>query len=379
MKTITPEQIRPAGRPVRIKDVFFVGNRDDRERVQLAFAGCKPIKVHWLDVNAASDLKTELKGRLEAFGPKAQRELMVTSGSFARNPTPNVARRVVPQASYVHITSNIGDCAQAVYNADIDQSLHYTGDLDVYITAVRLVEAHLNFGNDDKPITLVVEDQPKYYTPFLKTLESFNRGRTWMLLARTYDEAEKIVDDYGSRLCTVITDLQYRRAGIHDPNAGERLIQHIKERPLRIPIILNSLERKRIEEKAAEYGVVALWKDHQNLLGELGRIMKEHVFGGFVFRTPRGRVVTEPIHDAKVLAMVLRQMTAEIVLLHSDRNDFSRWLQLQGYLKTAKKIKPWRGQDGKALRHRIAELLEEEIEEKEQAALKRKKGNRAQE
>jgi len=37
------------------------------------------------------------------------------------------------------------DCTRAVYNPHIDQSLHYTGDLDVYLTAVRLIEANVNF------------------------------------------------------------------------------------------------------------------------------------------------------------------------------------------------------------------------------------------
>jgi hypothetical protein len=246
--------------------------------------------------------------------------------------------------------------------------------LDVYSTAVRITEAHLNYSRDDKPITLVVEDQPNYYTPFLKTLEKVNRGRTWVLLTRTYEEAEKLVDNYGNRLCAVISDWQYRRGGQRDENAGERLIERIKERRLRVPVILESSDKKLIEEKAADYGVLSLWKNHPDPLGELRRVMTEYVFGGFIFRTPRGRPVTEPIHDARVLAVMLRSMSPEIVVYHSDRNDFSRYLWLHGYVKTANKIKPWRSQAGDALKNRIADLLEAEIGEKERAALNKKGG-----
>ena len=141
---------------------------------------------------------------------------------------------------------------------------------------------------------------------------------------------------------------------------------------MRVPVILESSDKERIEEKAANYGVLSFWKNHPDPLGELRRIMTEYVFGGFIFRTPRGRAVTEPIHDARVLAMMLRQMSPDIVLYHSDRNDFSRWLRLHGYVKTADRIKPWRSQAGDALKNRVADLLEAEIAEKEQATLNKK-------
>ncbi len=372
-KLIAPIKAIAPGRASRVRNVFFVGIRDDWERVQLALGGKKSITLHWLDSNTCNELKTELTERLGQFAGRAQDGLMVTSGTFYENPTAEVARKVAPRSSYVHVTSNIEDCSAAVYNPLMQHSLHYTGDLDVYLTAVRLVEAHANFGRDNKPITLVVEDQPNYYTPFLKTLEKFNRGRTWVLLARTYDEAQKIVDDYGSRLCVVISDWQYRHKGVRDENAGETLIKHMKEKRLRVPVIFNSSEAELVQEKAAAYGAVSFWKNHPDPLGELSRIMNEYVFGGFIFRTPHGKAVTEPIRDAKTLAAVLRQMTPEIVLYHSGKNDFSRWLQLQGYNKTAKEIRPWQGQDGRLLKNKIAERLENEISEKEITETKNRK------
>jgi hypothetical protein len=86
------------------------------------------------------------------------------------------------------------------------------------------------------------------------------RCRPKIALARTYEEALDVYDNYGDSLLGVISDVGYPRAGVYDGKAGLNFLSMMRSRHPLKPFILHSSNINNYT-KARERGVEFLFKE----------------------------------------------------------------------------------------------------------------------
>jgi hypothetical protein len=234
----------------------------------------------------------------------------------------------------------------------------YQGQEQVIQSIVRLHEDHLNHGRKPAKSLLVLEDYPNYYTGFLNHLFGITQHRTRVLLARTFEEAEKIVAACKSELAGAILDIQTPRSGGMASDGWRSLVDQIKTHDERTPIVVQSANRGWAEQAASEHRVSSLWKDDPIFLQELKRIINDYFgFGDFVFRTPDGKEVARAKSLLQVYALI-STMNGESLRYHAERNDFSHWLWLHGYKRLANEFHPIQSENEAELRQQLTALIE---------------------
>jgi hypothetical protein len=224
----------------------------------------------------------------------------------------------------------------------IDYIFHFNGNQTLYPTILNLIEDKINFRYDNERLILVVEDTPVYYSSFLQTIYKINSKRTRILLARNFEEADYIIDNYSSRLAGTIIDLSFPKEGKQNENASWELKNKIDKMDLKIPIIFQSADEYKIKRIESEGQVFALYKDDPELTYKLSNIINRFFgFGLFEVRLPYGdkRTIAK-IKDLKQLKVFIEISEPDILVGHARYNDFSNWLAVQGYKNIAKRLKP---------------------------------------
>src|SRR5690606_17902685 len=84
-----------------------------------------------------------------------------------------------------------------------------------------------------------------------------------IILCTNYEEAWSYFEKYEEYILGVITDNNFRRNGVRDPEAGLKLIRQIKERQKDIPILLQS-RMKIMLIKPEKLALNFFIKVHQN-------------------------------------------------------------------------------------------------------------------
>jgi hypothetical protein len=237
---------------------------------------------------------------------------------------------------------------------DLDLSIFdyifcWLGDTDLILSIIKLIEDKMNVDNDtreaDVKCVLLVEDNIRFYSSILPNLykyiltqslnfatEALNsqaemlrmRGRPKVLLARTYDEAWALYEQYKDNMLGVISDCRYPRQGEVDPNAGLLLLKNIREQDEYLPLILETSETG---VDCDTNGVRMLDKNSKKFSVDLRHILSEHFgFGDFLFRNPDTREVVAVAHNLKDLQNLVFKLPYETMLYHVSRNHISRWL-----------------------------------------------------
>src|SRR5579883_883923 len=204
---------------------------------------------------------------------------------------------------------------------DIERVFLWQGNVRMLIAIVKLIEDARNAPVDTAgigvPVILVVEDNIRYYSSFLPVIytelisqtrrvirEGVNvahrlmrmRARPKILLATSYEEAERLVLHYRDYLLSV--------------EAGFDLAQLIRSHVPDVPIVLQS-SRTQFRERAFSEGLSFLRKRSPTLLADLQRVLLEQFgFGDFVFRLPDLREVGRA-HDLGELETMLQVVPAE--------------------------------------------------------------------
>ncbi len=142
----------------------------------------------------------------------------------------------------------------------------------------------------------------------------------------------------------VISDMEFPKGGVLDPEAGVALVKAVRAWHADIPILLQSNEP---ENKAVADALSAsfLRKNSPTLLYDLRDFMKKNFsFGDFVFRLPDGTEVGRA-SDLRSLEEMLHVVPGESLRYHGERNHFSNWLKARTEFLLAFKLRPQKVSD----------------------------------
>lgn len=240
----------------------------------------------------------------------------------------------------------------------------WQGDYKLLIAIIKYLEDKLNVENDTKTVgvqsIILVEDNVKFYSSYLPIIyteiftqsqrlisEGLNithkylrmRARPKILLCSTYEEAWDYFERYREYILGIISDINFRRNGVRDQEAGLKLAKEIKSIQPDIPILLQS-SNIEYAEKAKEIPAHFIRKGSPTLLKELSQFIKDNLgFGDFVFRTQDGKEVARA-RNLIELEEVLKTIPDESIIYHASRNHFSNWLKARTEFWLAHKLRP---------------------------------------
>jgi CheY-like chemotaxis protein len=233
----------------------------------------------------------------------------------------------------------------------IERSYVWLGDARILVAMVKEVEDRRNVAHDvaavGVQVILLVEDSVRNYSAFLPVIyaelfrhsrrligEGANlsqkilrmRARPKILLATTYEEAERAFEALHEDVLGVIADIEFPRGGVKVADAGVTFARQVRAAHPDIPIILHS---SHPENAALAESVEAafLLKGSDLVLEQLRRVILEDFgFGDFVFRDAEGRETGRAV-DLRSLEEQLARVPDDSIAFHAARNHFSRWLK----------------------------------------------------
>ena len=254
-------------------------------------------------------------------------------------------------------------------NPDIDARFLWTGDSRLFLAMIKYVEDLRNAPVDTRDgrvgVLLVVEDSISFYSSYLPLLygemmtqtqrliaEEMNdsdkywrmRTRPKVLLARNWEEAVILGEQYRQALIGVVSDIAFHRDGRIDERAGFSLIERFRESNVSVPVLFQSSDESMAAE-ARNRGA----RFQGKLSGDLHRgirrfILEELGFGDFVFCSPNGHELKR-VRTLREFELAIGTLPVESVLFHAERNDYSRWMTAHGEYQVARRIRPVRLED----------------------------------
>ncbi len=240
----------------------------------------------------------------------------------------------------------------------------WQGDYRLLIAIIKYLEDKLNVENDTRTVgvqsIILVEDNVKFYSSYLPIIyteiftqsqrlisEGLNishkflrmRARPKILLCSTYEEAWDYFTKYQECILGVISDINFKRNGEKDPEAGLKLAAEIKKLQSDVPILLQS-SNIEFAERAKEVQAFFIQKGSPTLLKQLRDFIKDNLgFGDFIFRTPDGKEVARA-HNLIELEEVLKTVPDESIVYHASKNHFSNWLKARTEFWLAHQLRP---------------------------------------
>ena len=249
----------------------------------------------------------------------------------------------------------------------VDYVFSWLGNVDLLVAIIKLLEDKMNAPDDVSRVgvqmILLVEDSVRFYSSILPTLyrfilnqsqrfatEALNahermlrmRGRPKVMLARNYEEAVEIYNQYRDNMLGVISDVSFQKDGVKDKQAGIKLAHYLREQDPYLPIIVESSDSENRDAMAAFNGTF-LDKNSKKLPVDLGRaIMDNFGFGDFVIRDPADGHPIMRLHDLQDLQKQIFHIPGTSLLYHAQRNDISRWLYSRALFPLAQVMKTHR-------------------------------------
>jgi CheY-like chemotaxis protein len=232
-----------------------------------------------------------------------------------------------------------------------DKIFVWQGDFRIIIAIIKFLEDRLNVDHDTRMVgvqsIIVIEDNVRYYSSFMPIIyteilkqsqrlisEGINlthkflrmRARPKILLCSNYEEAWEYYQKYKEFLLGVISDIDFPREGIQDPQAGIRFAEEVKKDHSDVPILLLS-NNSNNDNLAQTVNSSFILKDSPLLLNELRQFMNQYFsFGDFIFRAMEG-VEVGRANDLRSLEDQLKIVPEESIVYHASRNHFSNWLK----------------------------------------------------
>jgi len=232
----------------------------------------------------------------------------------------------------------------------IDYVFSWLGSADILLAIIKLLEDKMNVERDIRTgvqVILLVEDSIRYYSGYLTNMykillvqskkfmkEGLNehqqmrrmRGRPKILMAKNYEEALEIYNNYKNNLLGIISDTKFPRNGKIDPDAGIRFLSKIKKDNRFLPLLLQSSDIEN-KKRAKEIKVGFIHKYSENLALELKNFMNLYfAFGAFQFINPNTKEVIRKAYNLKEVHDSIKEIPDDSFRYHITRNHLSKWL-----------------------------------------------------
>lgn len=258
-----------------------------------------------------------------------------------------------PNIPIVVLTPFSKEVSKRVANEDlssIDYVFSWLGNAELLLAIIKLIEDKWNAPNDSASvgvqIVLLVEDSVRFYSSALPHLyrfvleqsrefskEALNdhlktmrmRGRPKIMLARTYEEAVSIYNEYRENILGIVSDMSFMHEGVKDPLAGYAFARYVKSLDPQVPLILESSESANVKY-ARELRSSFINKNAKSYPQDLRQQIMEHFgFGPFVIINPKTGAEIMRIRDLKDLQRNLYHIPDVSLAYHLSKNHFSRF------------------------------------------------------
>ena len=272
-----------------------------------------------------------------------------------------------PHIPIVVLTPFSKEVSKRVANEDlsaIDYVFSWLGNSELLLAIIKLIEDKMNAPDDTKSvgvqIILLVEDSIRFYSSTLPHLYKFvleqskefakealndhqqtlrMRGRPKIKLARTFEEAVRIFDQYKDNILGIISDMSFMHDGVKDQYAGYKFGQYVRKTGLIIPFVLESSESKNVIY-AKELKASFIDKNSKSYPQDLKKkIMQRFGFGDFVILNPQTKEEIMRIHDLKDLQKKVFLIPDDSLVYHLSRNHFSRFFYSRAMFPPAEILK----------------------------------------
>ena len=272
-----------------------------------------------------------------------------------------------PNIPIVVLTPFSKEVSKRIANEDlsaIDYVFSWLGNSELLLAIIKLIEDKMNAPDDTASvgvqIILLVEDSIRFYSSALPHLYKFvleqsqmfakealndhqrtlrMRGRPKIKLARNYEEAIRIFDQYRDNMLGIISDMSFMHNGVKDPYAGYKFGQYVRKTGLIIPFVLESSEASN-HIYAKELNASFIDKNSKSYPQDLKKkIMQRFGFGDFVILNPHTKEEIMRIKDLKDLQKKVFQIPDDSLVYHLSRNHFSRFFYSRAMFPPAEVLK----------------------------------------
>lgn len=233
---------------------------------------------------------------------------------------------------------------------DVDYVFSWLGNSDLLLAIIKLIEDSMNVEHDTQSvgvqIILLIEDSIRFYSSVLPVLfkivleeskefskEALNdhqrmlrmRGRPKIMLARTFEEATELYNQYSDNILGVISDMSYKHNGVKDKLAGYELGKWLKERNEFIPIVYASSEFTN-KKYADELGCCFIDKTSKSFPLDLRKQVKDNFgFGDFVIIDPETNEELMRFRNLKDIQKGIFNIPENALRYHMSHHHFARF------------------------------------------------------
>lgn len=315
---------------------------------------------------------TQVTTEEEALAELANRnfELVICMPNMDNRDIFSVAKEIkvhYPSIPIVVLTPFSKEVSKRLANEDlsvIDYVFSWLGNSELLLAIIKLLEDKMNAPQDVESvgvqIILLVEDSIRFYSAALPHLYKFvleqsqefakealndhqktlrMRGRPKIKLARNYEEAIRIFEQYSNNILGIISDMSFMHDGVKDPYAGYKFGLHVRKTGKIIPFILESSESSNYIY-AEELGASFIDKNSKSYPQDLKKkIMERFGFGDFVILNPQTKEEIMRIKDLKDLQKKVFQIPDDSLVYHLSRNHFSRFFYSRAMFPPAEVLK----------------------------------------
>jgi hypothetical protein len=255
----------------------------------------------------------------------------------------------IPVALLAASPRELGILPPAEQLVGIDEVFVWLGDVRLFLAIIKQFEDRRNAAHDAQiagvKSIILVEDSVQFYSSYLPMLygeilkqtraviaESATRSqkiarmraRPKVLLAKSYEDAIGLYEQYRHNLLGVIVDGAFPREGRVDHAAGFRFARMLKDRAPELPVLMQSARQNAA--MAASLGLPFIDKNSPTLLADLRGFMQQRLgFREFVFLRP-DRTILSRAPDLRTLEWALQAVPGEFLLFNAGRSELRNWL-----------------------------------------------------
>ncbi len=299
-------------------------------------------------------------------------DLVICMPGTANNDVFDIARGIkteFPSLPIVVLTPFSHGITRRMENEDLSAFEYvfcWLGNTELLLSIIKLIEDKMNLENDlaaGVQMILVVEDSIRFYSSLLPNLYQFvlqqslefatealnsqlemlrMRGRSKIVLARSYEEAWALYSRYSDNVLGVISDCRFPLSASSkekDELAGFKLLSAIRQVDEYVPLVLDSSETDK-KPYADQCHAAFIDKNSKKLNQDVKDVLTKHFgFGDFIFRNPDTMEEVARVHNLKELQDNIFTLPAGSLSYHLRHNNVSRWLSSRAIFPVAEFLK----------------------------------------